>query len=89
MLSTPLNLPKWYVRTRNSIAFRTIRLINDHRLAKNSHLLQPPINNYCVYNEGFTVMVSSGDWRTPTQEEMTDRLRVVTGMRLYSRAFQE
>ena len=29
-----------------------------HRLEENSHLLKPPINNYCVYNEGFTVMVS-------------------------------
>lgn len=29
-----------------------------HRLEVNSHLLQPPINNYCVYNDGFTVMVS-------------------------------
>lgn len=28
------------------------------RLEENSHLLKPPINNYCVYNEGFTVMVS-------------------------------
>lgn len=28
------------------------------RLEENSHLLKPPVNNYCVYNEGFTVMVS-------------------------------
>lgn len=31
--------------------------ISRARLEENSHLLQPPINNYCVYNEGFTVMV--------------------------------
>ncbi|KAK9462060.1 3-hydroxyanthranilic acid dioxygenase [Lipomyces oligophaga] len=29
-------------------------------LAKNSHLLKPPINNYCVYREGYTVMVVGG-----------------------------
>ncbi|KAJ3954256.1 3-hydroxyanthranilic acid dioxygenase [Colletotrichum tropicale] len=27
-------------------------------LEENSHLLKPPINNYCVYNEDFTVMVN-------------------------------
>lgn len=27
------------------------------RLEENSHLLKPPINNYCVYNDDFTVMV--------------------------------
>ncbi|KAG5920874.1 3-hydroxyanthranilic acid dioxygenase [Claviceps sorghi] len=29
-------------------------------LDENSHLLQPPINNYCVYNEDFTVMIVGG-----------------------------
>ncbi|KAI5802697.1 3-hydroxyanthranilic acid dioxygenase-domain-containing protein [Pyronema domesticum] len=29
-------------------------------LEKNSHLLQPPINNYCVYDEHMTVMVVGG-----------------------------
>ncbi|KAG9257847.1 3-hydroxyanthranilic acid dioxygenase [Emericellopsis atlantica] len=29
-------------------------------LSENSHLLQPPINNYCVYNEDFTVMIVGG-----------------------------
>ncbi|EGX51960.1 hypothetical protein AOL_s00043g694 [Orbilia oligospora ATCC 24927] len=36
-------------------------------LKENSHLLQPPINNYCVYNEDFTVMIvggASGNART-------------------------
>lgn len=29
-------------------------------LDENAHLLQPPIGNYCVYNEGFTVMIVGG-----------------------------
>ncbi|KAF3911591.1 hypothetical protein AA313_de0200031 [Arthrobotrys entomopaga] len=36
-------------------------------LKENSHLLQPPINNYCVYNEDFSVMIvggASGNART-------------------------
>lgn len=30
------------------------------RLAENSHLLKPPINNYCVYNDDVTVMIVGG-----------------------------
>ncbi|KAH7252117.1 3-hydroxyanthranilic acid dioxygenase-domain-containing protein [Fusarium tricinctum] len=45
MLAPPVNLPKCHY---------------EFRLEENSHLLQPPINNYCVYNEDFTVMIVGG-----------------------------
>ncbi|OWP01978.1 hypothetical protein B2J93_4604 [Marssonina coronariae] len=49
MLSTPLNIPKWYPRLAICKA-----------LEENSHLLKPPINNYCVYSDGMTVMIVGG-----------------------------
>lgn len=31
-----------------------------HRVAENSHMLKPPINNYCVYSDPLTVMIVGG-----------------------------
>ena len=53
MLSSPLNIPKWFVRL---LLLSGEELIYS-RLEENSHLLKPPINNYCVYNQDVTVMV--------------------------------
>jgi 3-hydroxyanthranilate 3,4-dioxygenase len=30
------------------------------RISENSHMLKPPINNYCVYNDTVTVMIVGG-----------------------------
>ncbi|CCE61564.1 hypothetical protein TPHA_0A04890 [Tetrapisispora phaffii CBS 4417] len=32
----------------------------DKWLSENSHLLKPPINNYCLHHDGFTVMIIGG-----------------------------
>lgn len=42
------------------------------RLEQNSHLLQPPVNNYCVTNEHMTVMaISPLPTLTPTPTNLT------------------
>lgn len=53
-----MNLPKWYVSRDGGRPLNesTVNPAPD-RLKENSHLLKPPINNYCVYNGDFTVMV--------------------------------
>jgi 3-hydroxyanthranilate 3,4-dioxygenase len=43
----------------HSLQFRK-SLANEPRVAENSHMLQPPINNYCVYNDSVTVMIVGG-----------------------------
>ncbi|KAJ4325121.1 3-hydroxyanthranilic acid dioxygenase [Neodidymelliopsis sp. IMI 364377] len=30
------------------------------KISENSHMLKPPINNYCVYNDSVTVMIVGG-----------------------------
>jgi 3-hydroxyanthranilate 3,4-dioxygenase len=58
----------------------------------NSHLLQPPVNNYCLYNEkDFTVMLIGGpnvrrdyhvmlifaDYRSIVQRNISIKLKVI------------
>ena len=55
MLSSPLNIPKWFAR----LLLLSHEVLTYTRLEENSHLLKPPINNYCVYDQDVTVMVRS------------------------------
>ena len=56
MLGPPVNLPKWCV-PRLSKPKKSHHSTHMPRLEENSHLLKPPINNYCVWNDDFAVMV--------------------------------
>ncbi|KAI9748727.1 MAG: 3-hydroxyanthranilic acid dioxygenase [Lichina confinis] len=56
MLSPPLNIARW--SQANIPIFRSEDELS--RLDENADLLKPPINNYCVYNEDFTVMIVGG-----------------------------
>ena len=68
-LGSPLNIPKWCVNILGITStyalsfyygiFPLTRLVNS-RVAENSHMLKPPINNYCVYNDDVTVMIVGG-----------------------------
>lgn len=51
-LASPINLPKWCVCCK--------RLSNVVRLQENSHLLKPPIGNFCLFTGDATVMVVGG-----------------------------
>ncbi len=53
MLSSPLNIPKWFARA----LLLSVEGLTYTRLEEHSDLLKPPINNYCVYNQDVTVMV--------------------------------
>ena len=58
MLGAPLNIPKWYVSPNDGLSLLPPFDVAA-RLEEHSHLLKPPINNYCVYNKDVTVMASS------------------------------
>ena len=47
-------------RNITSIFAKGITNSYDARLEENSNLLQPPINNYCVYSDPLTVMIVGG-----------------------------
>jgi len=54
--------------------------LTDPRLEENSHLLQPPINNYCVYKKDVTVMVRSEDLHATTV--FAEYFRLLEGLML-------
>lgn len=49
------------------------------RLTENSHLLKPPINNYCVYDEHVTVMVFNPVGPSIISVVAIDSLQIVGG----------
>lgn len=55
------------VRIKSNI-IRMMTRLTGNRLEENSHLLQPPINNFCVYDQdGITVMVPFPRFPPPLQ----------------------
>ncbi|KAF2634954.1 3-HAO-domain-containing protein [Massarina eburnea CBS 473.64] len=56
MVPSPIDFPTISSRFSHGAVQR---LILD-RLSENSHLLQPPVNNYCVYNDPLTIMIVGG-----------------------------
>lgn len=55
-LTNPLNIPKWCAASDLLVHNR----LTYSRLEQNGHLLQPPINNYLIYNDPMTVMIVGG-----------------------------
>lgn len=66
MLPPVLNIPKWSRPSplTSLLPPPTNKACKKNRLEANAHLLQPPINNYCVYHPstsaGYTVMIVGG-----------------------------
>ncbi|KAJ4296283.1 3-hydroxyanthranilic acid dioxygenase [Kalmusia sp. IMI 367209] len=57
---TPASTPQRFFSHTSPIRILASPINIPKWVSENSHMLQPPVNNYCVYNDNVTVMIVGG-----------------------------